>query len=134
MQLARLQSSPTTPLIGAWWAPSTDAATGKPGGVLMVFLDSTHCLLAQAGSDSGDYSTGGMNGVELGTYSISASNIMTLSLVVDTNGDWGFWSLNPVHDTYPISVSGNVLNIGGNIVNRLTEATATNSGAVTAQW
>jgi len=133
-QAPRMQNSATNPVIGSWWAPSTDLASGKPGGVLMVFLDSTHCLLAQAGNDSGDYSTGGMNGVELGTYSISASNIMTLSLVVDTNGDWGFWSLNPVHGTYPISVSGDVLNIGGNIVNRLTEATATNSGAVTAQW
>lgn len=124
-QLPRMQSNAAKPVIGAWWGPSTDLATGKAGGVLIAFLDDTHCLLAQAGSASGDYSTGGMDGVELGTYTIS-NNVLSLSLPIDTNGDWGFWSLNPVHGTYPISVSGNALNLGGNIINRVAATSVTN--------
>lgn len=118
-QVPRLKSSTTNPVVGSWWAPFTDAATGKAGGVLMAFLDDTHCILAQAGNDAIDNT--GQSGIELGTYTISPSNVFSTSLVVDTNGEWGF---STPQATPSISVSGNALTIsnsveGSFVINRL---------------
>lgn len=111
-QLPRLKSSTTNPVVGSWWAPFADVATGKAGGVLIAFLDDTHCLLAQAGNDHID--TTGVSGIELGTYVINSSKVLSTSLVVDTNGEWGF-SNPPVGSINSISVSGNDLTISNTL-------------------
>ena len=106
----RLTPSATNPIVGSWGRNYIDKATGKLGGVLMVFLDNTNCLLAQAGDDTVDPT--GQSGVEQATYTWNQSTgLLTTTVSLDTNGEWGFASpATPVH-SYTASITGTTLNM-----------------------
>jgi hypothetical protein len=104
MQFPRLKSSATNPYVGSWWSAFPDAIPGNAGGVLIAFIDDTHCLLAQAENSP-------TSGIELGTYTIDASNVLHTVLTVDTNGDSGFQSILNHNHIYTVSVSGTILTI-----------------------
>jgi heat shock protein HslJ len=107
----RLMPSSTNPIVGAWGGSFTDIATGKLGGVLMVFLDDTNCLLAQAGHPTGDPT--GQSGVEQATYTWNRSTGLLTATVglVDTNGEWGFASPAAPTHSYTVSITGTTLNM-----------------------
>lgn len=102
---SRLKSSATNPVVGSWGSTFADPATGA---VVITFVDDTHCILAQADTTVDTY---GHSGIELGTYTIDANNVLRTTLSVDTNGDWGFQSTANTNHLYTVTVSGNVMTL-----------------------
>lgn len=104
-KFSRLKSSATNPVVGSWGVTFVDPATGA---VLIGFIDDTHCFLAQADTS---VDPSGQSGIELGTYTIDANNVLRTTLSVDTNGDWGFQSIANTNHWYTVTVSGNVMTL-----------------------
>jgi hypothetical protein len=81
----RLEPEPTNSLVGSWVATSSVSFNL----LVITFLDDSHYLLAQQGSDPTD--PAGHDGIERGTYSWNPANgAFTADVAVDTNGDSGF--------------------------------------------
>jgi hypothetical protein len=107
---AKLASDPTKPLVGAWL--SQDAQNT----ILLIFRADGTFLMAE---HHAIVDPGCSDGLETGTYSWNATTgAMTVHVVADTNGDWGFSDAGAV----TVTVAGKTLTWNGtNTATRIGE-------------
>jgi hypothetical protein len=81
-------ATPTTATLVGTWVLGDPSVTTQPL-VAVVFIDRSHYLLMQQGSDPPDPS--GHDGFEQGTYTWNpATGEFQIQIQVDNNGEWGF--------------------------------------------
>ena len=100
--LDRVIADEANPLVGSWFMQ--DQESGK--AVMLTFLDNGKYFHAEVGQDEG-----GQNGVEYGEFGWDAANGISVTVITDTNGEWGLSHLPDAKPLFEVDETGGVLTI-----------------------
>jgi hypothetical protein len=115
-------------LVGTWYSSQAPLDNTT---IVATFIDSSRFMYIEYSND-GTHPADSQDGIEFGTY-VSAASTMTPSLVVDTNGGWGFSNLVG-GATYLIT--GNTLTFGvnGQSSSPLTKIASSATNPLVGSW